>query len=215
MGMAASQARYLGLTARKTNVEYEGQQVNQARTALANQSANTFNELLALEVPTAPSTQDYTTLQYSYEDGAYSEVITNMTEITDDPDYNYLVTHYHYSDVFTGVQNTRPNPQVILGSKSVKNDMTGVVYDDQIADITDDAYFSLVSEALDTELKNNGYDTKSEAEGTIYSSTVTLTRVNIFLYGEFADSSSEILRIKKLASEYLDTSAELIYVYLE
>ena len=47
MGMAASQARYLGLTARKTNVEYEGQQVNQARTALANQSANTFNELLA------------------------------------------------------------------------------------------------------------------------------------------------------------------------
>ena len=35
MGMAASQARYLGLTARKTNVEYEGQQINQARTALA------------------------------------------------------------------------------------------------------------------------------------------------------------------------------------
>lgn len=35
MGMAASQARYLGLTARKTNVEYEGQQVNQQRTALA------------------------------------------------------------------------------------------------------------------------------------------------------------------------------------
>ena len=64
MGMAASQARYLGLTARKTNVEYEGQQINQARTALANQSANTFNALLALEVPTAPSTQDYTTTQY-------------------------------------------------------------------------------------------------------------------------------------------------------
>ena len=38
MGMAASQARYLGLTARKTNVEYEGQQINQARTALANQT---------------------------------------------------------------------------------------------------------------------------------------------------------------------------------
>ena len=26
MGMAASQARFLGLTARKTNVEFEGQQ---------------------------------------------------------------------------------------------------------------------------------------------------------------------------------------------
>ncbi len=130
MGMAASQARYLGLTARKTNVEYEGQQVNQARTALANQSANTFNELLALEVPTAPSTQDYTTLQYSYEDGSYSEVITSMTELTDDPNYNYLVTHYHYSDVFTGVQNNRPNPQVMLGTDAVQGQMANVIYDD-------------------------------------------------------------------------------------
>ena len=32
MGMAASQARFLSLTARKTNVEYEGQQINQQRT---------------------------------------------------------------------------------------------------------------------------------------------------------------------------------------
>lgn len=115
MGMAASQARYLGLTARKTNVEYEGQQINQARTALANQSANTFNELLALEVPTAPSTQDYTTLQYSYEDGVYGETITNMSQLIDDPDgYNYMVTHYHYADVFTGVQSKKNNPQVVM-----------------------------------------------------------------------------------------------------
>ena len=56
MGMAASQARYLALTARKTNTEYEGQQINQARTALANQSANLFNQLLGLEVPVAPKT---------------------------------------------------------------------------------------------------------------------------------------------------------------
>ena len=76
MGMAASQARYLGLTARKTNVEYEGQQVNQARTALANQSANLFNQLLALEVPTPPSTADFTTIQYSYMDGTNGETIS-------------------------------------------------------------------------------------------------------------------------------------------
>ena len=40
MGMAASQARHLALVARKSNCEYEGQQINQARTALANQSAD-------------------------------------------------------------------------------------------------------------------------------------------------------------------------------
>ena len=131
MGMAASQARYLGLTARKTNVEYEGQQINQARTALANQSANTFNELLALEVPTAPSSQDYTTLQYSYQDGTYGETITDMTEITDDPNYNYLITHYHYSDVYTGIQNNLSNPQVVLGTASAENSInqTDIVYD--------------------------------------------------------------------------------------
>ena len=100
MGMAASQARYLGLTARKTNVEYEGQQVNQARTALANQAANTFNELLKLEVPVAPSTQDFTKVQYSYQDGTVKETITEMTSLQGDPNYNYMVTHFHYSDIY-------------------------------------------------------------------------------------------------------------------
>ena len=37
MGLSASQMRYLSLTARCSNVEYQGQQVNQARTELANQ----------------------------------------------------------------------------------------------------------------------------------------------------------------------------------
>ncbi len=117
MGMAASQARYLGLTARKTNVEYEGQQVNQARTALANQSANTFNDLLALEVPTAPSTQDFTTTQYSYEDGTVGETITSMTPLENDPDgYNYLINHYHFADVFTGIENKKRNPQIYVNN---------------------------------------------------------------------------------------------------
>ena len=132
MGMAASQARYLGLTARKTNVEYEGQQINQARTALANQSANTFNELLALEVPTAPSTQDYTTVQYSYQDGTYGETITDMSPLDNDPNYNYLITHYHNADVYTGIQNKLSNPQVVLDTKSVQNSVarTDVTHDE-------------------------------------------------------------------------------------
>lgn len=131
MGMAASQARYLGLTARKTNVEYEGQQINQARTALANQSANTFNELLALEVPTAPSTQDYTTVKYSYTDGTVTEEIEDMSQLIDDPDgYNYMITHYHYADVFTGVQSRLTNPQVVMGTTGAK----GTIPRDTITD---------------------------------------------------------------------------------
>lgn len=132
MGMAASQARWLALTARKTNVEYEGQQVNQARTALAMKSANTFNELLALDVPTAPSTQDFTTLEYTYQDGTISETISDMSLLENDPDYNYMVTHFHYADVYTGIQNRLVNPQVMMSTNGVKTytDAAAVSFDE-------------------------------------------------------------------------------------
>ena len=70
MGMAASQARYLALVARKSNCEYEGQQINQERTILSQQCTALYNSLLTMEVPTPPSTQDFTTIEYSGSDGA-------------------------------------------------------------------------------------------------------------------------------------------------
>ena len=78
MGMAASQARFLGLTARKTNVEFEGQQVNQQRTSLSNQSANYYNDLLGMSVPTPPSVDSYTKTVYTFEDGALTNEITAL-----------------------------------------------------------------------------------------------------------------------------------------
>ena len=78
MGMAASQARFLGLTARKTNVEYEGQQVNQQRTCLANQSANYYNQLLGMAVPTPPSIADFTKTVYTFEDGNLSNSVSSL-----------------------------------------------------------------------------------------------------------------------------------------
>ncbi len=113
MGMAASQARYLALTARKTNTEYEGQQINQARTALANQSADLFNRLLDMEVPTAPKTTDFTELQYSYSDGTNESVIDSWQQLsTADPNYNYIVNHYYYANLYTGSQKLLTDPQV-------------------------------------------------------------------------------------------------------
>ena len=78
MGMAASQARFLGLTARKTNTEYEGQQINQQRTTLSNQSANYYNQLLGMTVPVPPSIADYTKTTYTFEDGSLSNSISTM-----------------------------------------------------------------------------------------------------------------------------------------
>ena len=68
MGMAASQARFLGLTARKSNVEYQGQQINQQRTALSNESANLYNQMMELTVPTPPSTNNFYKTTYTLED---------------------------------------------------------------------------------------------------------------------------------------------------
>ena len=78
MGMAASQARFLGLTARKTNTEYEGQQVNQQRTLLANKSANYYNDLLGMTVPVPPSVEDYTKTVYTFTDGAIESSINSL-----------------------------------------------------------------------------------------------------------------------------------------
>ncbi|MDD3012782.1 MAG: hypothetical protein PHC34_03680 [Candidatus Gastranaerophilales bacterium] len=53
MGLAASQARFLGLVARKSDKEYQGQQINQARTQLADKTDSLFQSLLTLKVPNA------------------------------------------------------------------------------------------------------------------------------------------------------------------
>lgn len=76
MGLAASQARYLSLTARKTNVEYEGQQINQERTSLANQSAGLYNQMLSLDVPTPPAASDYSKTYYTFVEPASSDTMT-------------------------------------------------------------------------------------------------------------------------------------------
>lgn len=78
MGMAASQARFLGLTARMNNLEFEGQQINQQRTALSNKSASYYTDLLGMDVPTAPSVEEFTQTVYTFNDGALTNQITSL-----------------------------------------------------------------------------------------------------------------------------------------
>lgn len=119
MGMAASQARWISLTARKTNVEYEGQQINQARTALANQSSELWNKLYKMDVPTPPSTTDFSKTKYTFDIGDSTKTVTDIqaTDYTDPDDginYNSYITYT--SDVinYKGIRNTNSTPQVQL-----------------------------------------------------------------------------------------------------
>ena len=148
MGMAASQARYLALTARKTNTEWEGQQINQARTALSNQSAGLFNRLLNMEVPNAPKSTDYTKLQYSYSDGDNESVFENWHQINvADPNYNYVVSHYYMADVFTGIKRLLENPQVQISDVLKK-----VEYNSKTTDVT-----KIKDGSINVNYKINGY----------------------------------------------------------
>ena len=117
MGMAASQARYLQLSARMSNCEYEGQQINQQRTILANESANLFNQMLVMQVPTVPSSTDFTTVQYTFSDGSYDQTIDSYYQIgTPNSEYNYVVTHSYTVERYTGSMKHLSDPQVQFSS---------------------------------------------------------------------------------------------------
>ena len=114
MGMAASQARYLALVARKSNCEYEGQQINQSRLNLSNKTASLFTQMVGLNVPVPPSKQDFTKLQYTYTDGINKFAITKWHQLAnaDSDGYNYLVTYNYETEEYTGAQKLKSNPQV-------------------------------------------------------------------------------------------------------
>lgn len=92
MGMAASQARFLTLTARKSNVEYEGQQVNQERTSLANESAGLFNKMMELQVPTPPSATDFYNTRYTFDASGADYSITS-TSPRNDGKYDIVISY--------------------------------------------------------------------------------------------------------------------------
>lgn len=117
MGMAASQARWISLAARKTNVEYEGQQINQARTALANQSSELWNRLYKMDVPVPPSTTDFTKTKYTFNIGDSTKTITDIqsADYTDPDDgitYNTYVTYTAEVIEYKGIRITNSKPQV-------------------------------------------------------------------------------------------------------
>ena len=91
MGMSATQARYLSLVAQQSNLEYQGQQINQERSILSQQVSDLYNSLLNMQVPTPPSTQDYTKVVYQGSIGAtnYSFDATNVKPGTNG---SYMVT---------------------------------------------------------------------------------------------------------------------------
>lgn len=181
MGMAASQARFLGLTARKTNVEYEGQQVNQQRTTLANQSANYYNQLLGMTVPTPPSVQDFTKTVYTFSDGSLTNTVTSLIAQADG---NFLVSYTRaYTDNNAVVattssivtrKGTQGNYSYSVGSKDLRElgtmpDPDYIANDPYLSSLTDDQLTALIQEeALYKEKLEKEYNKGNATDWLVY-----------------------------------------------
>ena len=124
MGMAASQARFLSLTARKNNTEYEGQQINQQRTTLSNKSASYYNDLLGMSVPVPPSAQDYTKTVYTFQDGSLNNSIGTMIA---ERDGSYTISYTStWTDDFAAVSAassviTKSGSSYYIGAKELRS----------------------------------------------------------------------------------------------
>lgn len=75
MGMSASQMRYCMLAGKKSDVEYQGQQINQQRTTLATESSQYNTQLLNMVVPTPPSSDSYAKTTYSFASNGQTRTV--------------------------------------------------------------------------------------------------------------------------------------------
>ncbi len=112
MGLAASQARLLGIGSKKINTEWQGQQINQARTALANEASRLWQEHYSMKVPTAPDITNFTKDQYSFNDGCSDYEIVSVESSTSAAGYNSKVKYRYFQDTAIGNSFENKDPQV-------------------------------------------------------------------------------------------------------
>lgn len=117
MGLAASQARFLGLTARKSNVEYQVQQINQQRTALSNEVMGLYNEYNDLKVPTPPVVTDYMKTTYTLDSTYEDYQIDSFTKITSGEYEGYYDVAMSYVDEVAKAYTYSARDSVITATK--------------------------------------------------------------------------------------------------
>jgi len=132
MGMSATQARYYMLTAKQSDLEFQGQQINQSRTTLSNQTNNLYSQLQDLSVPVPPSTTDYTTVQYTGTDQASTFTLGNI--VPNGTNYNvelkYTKTGHYLTEggtqAVTQVESTMGIKSVTFSTQTQTDKVLGV-----------------------------------------------------------------------------------------
>ena len=210
MGMSASQARFLTLTARKTNVEYEGQQINQQRTTLSNESANYYSQLASMSVPVPPSTEDYTKITYTFEDGSEKNTVTSIVATkTTKNDGIYMLNYVQEIPSSNMVVNgtnviSKSNGGYFIGKVQLQNainlDGTKEV-DGEQQKFTKGIRIVNKAEDKDASDENNVYYTSDELRQRFISAGIPAEVVNQY-------SNSEMENKLKVENQYRLMSAE-------
>ena len=213
MGMSASQARFLSLTARKNNVEFEGQQINQQRTTLSNESASYYSELCNMEVPTPPSIDDYTKVSYTFNDGAMTNTLISLLPDTTPEGkaanryyVNYLEEWQDDYAIVPAVSSLveKNGNEYSIGSAKLR--VAGVAP----ANISDDEYYESLSDAQRTALLQNeeylvkmAQEKTGDDDGTFYIRYIknnTNGNYEPYMYAESELNQPEKYNNKNLAS---------------
>lgn len=109
MGMSASQMRYCMLTGKKSDIEFQGQQINQQRTTLATESSQLNTQLLNLTVPTPPSSDSFVKTTYTFTSNGQSRTVAgtryHATASAGNPAGTYSVDYTTDATVSQGKSN--------------------------------------------------------------------------------------------------------------
>ncbi len=153
MGLAASQGRYLCLTARNSDLVYEGQQISQQRLALTNETqeiADRYNEAMNNKIMQA-NTADGVTQQLTYDiltsQNPYSGLGMRLVDI-----YGNVVIPGEYIEVSSKEQQEATDGEEALSNNynsSKKYSSKEEFIQKYFSDVTGDALTELSSKSLE------------------------------------------------------------------
>lgn len=157
MGMSASQMRYCMLTGKKSDVEFQGQQINQQRTTLATETSQLNTQLLNLTVPTPPSSDSYTKTTYTFSANGQARTVAG--------------TQYKSNDYYVDA-----NGNVIDGTAPNGSGLSQYYAGSYIVNYTSDATTSMgksSGSSLFSSTLTNGTTIYRTSGGTILSRVIT------------------------------------------
>ena len=139
--MSASQMRYVMISGEKSDTEFQGQQINQQRTTLATETSALNAQLLDINVPTPPSSDQFVTTSYSFTGQDANAATITGTKSNGDGTWKVNYTEdvvkdqgqYGNTSNFTQTTDGSGNKVITIGGTLVYSTLANV---DQTADTT-------------------------------------------------------------------------------